>query len=166
MTGDREIPVNWKNVAHYLAVGAIQYDDSKMEKRLLGFLKRVEEEEMKRQRELVEERIANDDGTPIGTLRNKDNRNVSFRLSLNYDTKEFLLYPVKEDKPAISLNWEDVARACANKVIEYDDPKMEKRLLGYLARESLKTTSADDAGNGDDNGSGDSGNSQMPDAQH
>lgn len=41
-TGDRAFPVNWKNIAHYLAVGAIQYDDPQMEKRLLGFLQRKE----------------------------------------------------------------------------------------------------------------------------
>lgn len=44
-TGDRAYIVNWKNIAHYLAVGAIKYDDPQMEKRLLGFLQRREKNE-------------------------------------------------------------------------------------------------------------------------
>lgn len=56
-TGDRAFPVNWKNIAHYLAVGAIQYDDPQMEKRLLGFLQRKEKtEKIKNQAALEKER--------------------------------------------------------------------------------------------------------------
>lgn len=48
-TGEKAFMVNWKNVAHYLAVGAIRYDDPQMEKRLLGFLQRKEKsDEIKR----------------------------------------------------------------------------------------------------------------------
>lgn len=51
-TGDKAFPLPWQNVAHYLAAGAIRYDDPDMEKRLISFLRRKEDSE--KQREAIE----------------------------------------------------------------------------------------------------------------